>query len=187
MKIAIDTQWDGNGAQYFFTDLETSTTHIGELYFDSEADAQAYLYDNREELERIGLPPLSQDEIFGIWSAIENFEKRYASGVIPEDAPLPNPHVLLRLARQPALLEASALASLDLVAARVRQAIEARNAPREQIVLSADEAESRLDLARAHYDMGDPEGAAGYLGEVVRMGSSEYKARARRMLDEFIK
>lgn len=46
-----------------------------------------------------------------------------------------------------------------------------------------DEAETKLDLANAYIDMGDPEGAKGILDEVVNEGSDEQKQRAQRLLD----
>lgn len=45
-----------------------------------------------------------------------------------------------------------------------------------------DEAETKLDLAAAYVDMGDPDGARGILQEVLNEGSEEQKERARTLL-----
>lgn len=46
-----------------------------------------------------------------------------------------------------------------------------------------DEAETKLDLASAYADMGDPDGAKSILEEVLREGSDEQKSRAQTLLD----
>jgi pilus assembly protein FimV len=46
-----------------------------------------------------------------------------------------------------------------------------------------DEAETKLDLANAYIEMGDPEGARSILQEVLKDGSSEQKVRAQSALD----
>ncbi|WP_417550393.1 FimV/HubP family polar landmark protein [Methylophaga sp.] len=48
---------------------------------------------------------------------------------------------------------------------------------------SIDEAETKLDLAAAYSDMGDPEGARGILEEVLEQGTDEQKQRAQELLD----
>jgi len=48
---------------------------------------------------------------------------------------------------------------------------------------SIDEAETKLDLAEAYSDMGDPEGARGILEEVLEQGTDEQKKRAQQLLD----
>ncbi|AFI85012.1 hypothetical protein Q7A_2198 [Methylophaga nitratireducenticrescens] len=48
---------------------------------------------------------------------------------------------------------------------------------------SIDEAETKLDLAAAYSDMGDPEGARGILEEVLEQGTDEQKKRAQELLD----
>lgn len=47
-----------------------------------------------------------------------------------------------------------------------------------------DEAETKLDLAAAYIDMGDPEGAKNILDEVVRDGNDDQKNRAQALLDD---
>jgi len=42
---------------------------------------------------------------------------------------------------------------------------------------------TKLDLARAYMDMGDPEGARSILEEVLVEGSASQKAEARRLVD----
>jgi pilus assembly protein FimV len=42
---------------------------------------------------------------------------------------------------------------------------------------------TKLDLARAYMDMGDPDGARSILGEVMAEGSSSQKQEARRLID----
>ena len=46
-----------------------------------------------------------------------------------------------------------------------------------------DEAETKLDLAAAYVDMGDPDGARGILQEVLSEGTEEQKQRAQTLLD----
>lgn len=48
---------------------------------------------------------------------------------------------------------------------------------------SIDEAETKLDLAVAYSDMGDPDGARGILEEVLEQGDFEQKKRAQQLLD----
>ncbi|MDO8825223.1 FimV/HubP family polar landmark protein [Methylophaga sp.] len=48
---------------------------------------------------------------------------------------------------------------------------------------SIDEAETKLELAAAYSDMGDPEGARGILEEVLEQGTDEQKKRAQELLD----
>jgi len=47
-----------------------------------------------------------------------------------------------------------------------------------------DEAETKLDLASAYIDMGDPEGAKSILDEVLNEGSDEQKGRAQNLLND---
>ena len=47
-----------------------------------------------------------------------------------------------------------------------------------------DEAETKLDLAAAYMDMGDPEGARNILEEVMIDGSDEQKSRAENLISE---
>ena len=42
---------------------------------------------------------------------------------------------------------------------------------------------TKLDLARAYMDMGDPEGARSILSEVLSEGSVSQKQEARRLMD----
>ncbi|MDX1572537.1 MAG: FimV/HubP family polar landmark protein [Methylophaga sp.] len=49
-----------------------------------------------------------------------------------------------------------------------------------------DEAETKLDLAAAYIDMGDPDGARGILREVVSEGTDEQKQRAQVLLDSLV-
>ncbi|MEC9313402.1 MAG: FimV/HubP family polar landmark protein, partial [Pseudomonadota bacterium] len=46
-----------------------------------------------------------------------------------------------------------------------------------------DEAETKLDLAAAYVDMGDPEGARSILNEVLVEGNDEQKNRAQDLLN----
>ncbi len=47
-----------------------------------------------------------------------------------------------------------------------------------------DETETKLDLASAYIDMGDPEGAKSILQEVLKEGSDEQKSRAEALLND---
>jgi pilus assembly protein FimV len=48
----------------------------------------------------------------------------------------------------------------------------------------ADELDTKLDLARAYMDMGDPEGARSILEEVIEEGAADHQERARTLLDK---
>jgi pilus assembly protein FimV len=43
---------------------------------------------------------------------------------------------------------------------------------------------TKLDLARAYVDMGDPDGARSILTEVLEEGDSAQRQEARRLLDD---
>lgn len=47
-----------------------------------------------------------------------------------------------------------------------------------------DEMDTKLDLARAYMDMGDPEGARSILEEVIEEGAPDHQERARSLLDK---
>nr|4MBQ_A Chain A, Motility protein FimV [Pseudomonas aeruginosa PAO1]4MBQ_B Chain B, Motility protein FimV [Pseudomonas aeruginosa PAO1]4MBQ_C Chain C, Motility protein FimV [Pseudomonas aeruginosa PAO1]4MBQ_D Chain D, Motility protein FimV [Pseudomonas aeruginosa PAO1]4MBQ_E Chain E, Motility protein FimV [Pseudomonas aeruginosa PAO1]4MBQ_F Chain F, Motility protein FimV [Pseudomonas aeruginosa PAO1] len=47
----------------------------------------------------------------------------------------------------------------------------------------ADEAATKLDLARAYIDMGDSEGARDILDEVLAEGNDSQQAEARELLE----
>jgi pilus assembly protein FimV len=47
-----------------------------------------------------------------------------------------------------------------------------------------DEAETKLDLASAYIDMGDPDGAKSILDEVLKEGNEEQQSRAQKTLDD---
>jgi pilus assembly protein FimV len=49
--------------------------------------------------------------------------------------------------------------------------------------VSMSEVGTKLDLARAYMDMGDPDGARSILGEVLAEGSSTQRQEAQRLLD----
>jgi pilus assembly protein FimV len=48
----------------------------------------------------------------------------------------------------------------------------------------ADEMDTKLELARAYMDMGDPEGARGILEEVMEEGAPNHQEQARTLLDK---
>lgn len=54
----------------------------------------------------------------------------------------------------------------------------------EGILEQADEVGTKLDLARAYMDMGDPEGARSILEEVMQEGSSDQKREAESMVEQ---
>jgi pilus assembly protein FimV len=49
--------------------------------------------------------------------------------------------------------------------------------------VTMSEVGTKLDLARAYMDMGDPDGARSILEEVLQEGSSSQKQEAERLLD----
>ena len=51
--------------------------------------------------------------------------------------------------------------------------------------VTMSEVGTKLDLARAYMDMGDPEGARSILEEVVSEGSASQKQEAQRLIEEF--
>jgi pilus assembly protein FimV len=49
--------------------------------------------------------------------------------------------------------------------------------------VTMSEVGTKLDLARAYMDMGDPEGARSILEEVVQEGSASQKQEAQRLIE----
>jgi pilus assembly protein FimV len=49
--------------------------------------------------------------------------------------------------------------------------------------VTMSEVGTKLDLARAYMDMGDPEGARSILDEVVQEGSASQKQEAQRLIE----
>ncbi|VAW80244.1 hypothetical protein MNBD_GAMMA14-2050, partial [hydrothermal vent metagenome] len=47
-----------------------------------------------------------------------------------------------------------------------------------------DEVSTKLDLARAYIDMGDPDGARSILDEVIEEGSDDQKDEARGIMEQ---
>jgi pilus assembly protein FimV len=54
----------------------------------------------------------------------------------------------------------------------------------EGLLYNADEVATKLDLARAYMDMGDPDGARSILDEVMHEGSEEQKREAEDIISE---
>jgi len=54
----------------------------------------------------------------------------------------------------------------------------------EGLLSTADEVTTKLDLARAYLDMGDPEGARSILGEVMEEGNDEQKNEAEALISK---
>jgi len=54
----------------------------------------------------------------------------------------------------------------------------------EELIASEDAIGTKLDLAKAYLDMGDPEGARSMLDEVMAEGNDAQKDEARKLLDE---
>jgi len=54
----------------------------------------------------------------------------------------------------------------------------------EGLLQESDEIGTKLDLARAYMDMGDPDGARGILEEVIEEGSNEQKAEAESLISQ---
>ncbi len=77
--------------------------------------------------------------------------------------------------------QAHKLADLDLDLDKVEAASNATSAP---LFEGEDAVGTKLDLARAYLDMGDPEGARSMLQEVLSEGTETQQAEARRLLAE---
>ena len=54
----------------------------------------------------------------------------------------------------------------------------------EGLLDSSDEVTTKLDLARAYIDMGDPEGARSILSEVMEEGSDDQKREADTIISQ---
>ena len=76
-------------------------------------------------------------------------------------------------------------ASNDLVQSQVRTAkLKRVDAPAPELEpVTMSEVGTKLDLARAYMDMGDPEGARSILEEVVQEGSASQKQEAQRLIE----
>jgi len=67
--------------------------------------------------------------------------------------------------------------------ARTQNLAASENAMSELEPVTMSEVGTKLDLARAYMDMGDPEGARSILDEVLAEGSMSQKQEARRLMD----
>jgi pilus assembly protein FimV len=56
--------------------------------------------------------------------------------------------------------------------------------PPDELFVSEDAIGTKLDLAKAYLDMGDPEGARSMLDEVMSEGNDSQKDEARKLLAE---
>jgi pilus assembly protein FimV len=54
----------------------------------------------------------------------------------------------------------------------------------EGLLQESDEIGTKLDLARAYMDMGDPDGARGILEEVIEEGNNEQKTEAENLISQ---
>ena len=54
----------------------------------------------------------------------------------------------------------------------------------EGLLQESDEIGTKLDLARAYMDMGDPDGAKGILEEVIEEGNDEQKTEAETLISK---
>ena len=80
------------------------------------------------------------------------------------------------------LLPASWFAKSD---AKDKEPAAPETAPSSGEFFSGDDAVgTKLDLARAYLDMGDPEGARSMLQEVLTEGNAAQRAEAQRLIDE---
>jgi pilus assembly protein FimV len=66
----------------------------------------------------------------------------------------------------------------------VNEVLEDEEDASEGLLNNADEVATKLDLARAYMDMGDPEGARGILDEVMHEGNEEQKREAEDIISE---
>jgi pilus assembly protein FimV len=65
-----------------------------------------------------------------------------------------------------------------------RTKVEAEDVPATELEpVTMSEVGTKLDLARAYMDMGDPEGARSILEEVVNEGSASQKQEAQRLIE----
>jgi pilus assembly protein FimV len=62
--------------------------------------------------------------------------------------------------------------------------LEAEEEPAEGLLSDMDEVATKLDLARAYVDMGDPDGARSILEEVLQEGSEAQQDEARELLGQ---
>lgn len=184
MKLSIHEIWDDQGSYCYIEDQESGTLDVVGITFASKSEAQAYLDSHREEIERKGLPPLSPEDVAEYWQLFEVMEKKLDAGDLQIKNPWRVAKYLLRLTRQPVSLEESALRRIESVIARLNLMPENVIATALKSELDAQEAERKLDLARAYLELGDRDAALTVLGEVVRQGDDAYKDRARKMIGE---
>jgi pilus assembly protein FimV len=59
----------------------------------------------------------------------------------------------------------------------------AESARKDQEPVTMSEVGTKLDLARAYIDMGDPDGARSILREVLQEGSANQRQEAQRLID----
>ncbi len=71
----------------------------------------------------------------------------------------------------------------DMDAVEMEAVEEELDIPTEDLFEDEDSVSTKLDLARAYLDMGDPDGAKTMLEEVMQEGNDEQKAQAKELLD----
>jgi len=54
------------------------------------------------------------------------------------------------------------------------------------LMSDVDEVGTKLDLAKAYIDMGDPEGARSILDEVMEEGNDEQKGEAEELMQQMV-
>jgi len=79
--------------------------------------------------------------------------------------------------------EAAATNKLKTITARTNKIKTDELALPELEPVTMSEVGTKLDLARAYMDMGDPEGARSILEEVVSEGSASQKQEAQRLIE----
>lgn len=136
---------------------------------DDELTEKSSLDDfNFEELEALSSsePAVGSDDDFSFDELASEIE---SDSIVKPDAPLELDEP------SPAFAETLAPASVDLSDDDLDAELD--------FLADADEVATKLDLARAYIDMGDPEGARDILAEVAQEGNEQQQAEASQLLD----
>ena len=138
---------------------------------------------------------IEEDLSLDMESLEEVEEDNFSIDLEPELAMEPEATEEVEAAAEPVAVDESDFGELDLdVLADIEDVDTAQEAPAieteeaetedEDDILGMDEVATKLDLAKAYIDMGDPDGARAILDEVLTEGSEAQQGEAKTLIDQ---
>ncbi len=203
--IYLFDQGDDNNESYTYSPPSTAETKKPDKMTGEDThDAVAYDFFNSKENEGISLAKVEDDEVN--ISSIENFVSFGKESVATpdEEIEIPDESMEEMLAKLDALSDSKSLhpdaaekglkASVDDVSGSSQDEVEVELEQTYQlddndiqVLDEMDEMGSKLDLARAYFDLGDPGAASAILKHVARHGSSAQQEEANVLLGKLDK